>query len=293
MKRTMIAIPLATALLGAAESPQSPTKKSDHKHAQHVRISKKHTSSSGRGERNAFFVGADYQLGMFTSTEQACADAAQCDGTPRVQAVPNGHGAQEIAYGNMGKTTFKGNINARNHVSNGFGVVVGYKHFFKKLPELGMRYYGFFDYNASDYRYFKSIDPNSNWNNSMYHPTNIFAYGVGTDVLFNPQIFNKENFHFGFFAGAAIGGSSFGPMNWYYKKLMETYGGHMRISSFNFFLNGGIRFGTKHNGFEVGIKIPLIRTNYYTALGNIPAGLPFKATLQRDFAFYWRYLVDF
>nr|WP_231623623.1 outer membrane protein [Helicobacter heilmannii] len=259
-----------------AQKPLTPT-------AQKTIPARVHIGVAPRGERNAFFMGVDYQLGMMTSTEQTCTSNAQCYA---------GTGAGTTDWGNMGDHSFRGALNSRSHVTNGFGIMVGYKHFFKKLPEFGLRYYGFFDYAGTDYRYFKSIDNAGTWNQSIYKPTNIFAYGVGTDVLFNPKRFNKENFHFGFFAGLAIGGSSFGPMNAYYRSLIHDYAGHLRVSSFNVFVNGGIRFGTKHNGFEVGIKIPTITTNYYTSI-HTPAGLPYKATLQRNFVFYWRYLVSF
>ncbi|GMB91257.1 Outer membrane protein Omp4 [Helicobacter ailurogastricus] len=321
MKRTIVAIPLATALLGAADEPkpvQSPTPEPSQavqmqkppapasttqspapapsqatqaqtplpkQEAQKTIPARVRVGTTRHGERNAFFVGADYQLGMMTSTEQGCASSAQCDGN-RLETN------SEISWGDMGTHHFKGALNAQEHVTNGFGIVAGYKHFFKKLPEIGLRYYGFFDYAASNYRYYRNISNINAWEGTTYKPTNIFAYGIGTDVLFNPKRFNKENFHFGFFAGLAIGGSSFGPMNGYYKSLVQIYGGHLRVSSFNVFVNGGIRFGTKHNGFEVGIKIPTIATHYYTAL-NVPTGYPYQATLQRDFVFYWRYLVSF
>ncbi|BEG56457.1 Outer membrane protein Omp4 [Helicobacter sp. NHP21005] len=320
MKRTIVAIPLAATLLSAADEPkpaqnptptpsqavqtqkssapaatQSPTpapsqttqvQKPLTPTAQKAVPARVRIGAAPRGERNAFFVGADYQLGMMTSNEQACALGSHCY---------SGTGAGTSDWGNMGSHDFMGTLNSRSHVTNGFGIMVGYKHFFKKLPEVGLRYYGFFDYAGTDYRYFKNLNSNGDWAQSIYKPTNIFAYGVGTDFLFNPKRFNKENFHFGFFAGVAIGGTSWGPMNRYYQSLMENYGGHIRVSSFNFFFNGGIRFGTKHNGFEIGIKVPTIPTNYYTLNyhSSVQAGIPYRANLQRNFVFYWRYLVSF
>ncbi|GMB96244.1 outer membrane protein [Helicobacter sp. NHP22-001] len=325
MRRTIIAIPLAAALLSAADEPkpvqsaptptpdqavqtqkppaptpttqnptpapsqavqvQKPLTPAPKQEAQKSVPAKVRVGTTQRGERNAFFVGADYQLGMMTSTEQACATSAQCS---------SGDGLTTGKWGNMGSTNFRGTLNSLSHVTNGFGIVLGYKHFFKKLPEFGLRYYGFFDYADSEYHYFNKIGP-SGWEQNNYHQTNIFAYGVGTDVLFNPKRFNKENFHFGFFAGVAIGGTSWGPKNGYYYHLAGEYGGHIRESSFNFFVNGGIRFGTKHNGFEVGIKIPTIPTNYYALnyRSSVKPGTPYRANLQRNFVFYWRYIVSF
>ncbi|CRF48362.1 putative Outer membrane protein, partial [Helicobacter heilmannii] len=105
MKRTIVAIPLATALLGAAEEPKpvqsapapaptqqtlqaqkpatSPTQALQAQKpltptAQKTIPARVHIGVAPRGERNAFFMGVDYQLGMMTSTEQTCTSNAQC-----------------------------------------------------------------------------------------------------------------------------------------------------------------------------------------------------------------------
>ncbi|TSA82625.1 outer membrane protein [Helicobacter mehlei] len=300
MKKYMVAgaIPLVAVLLAAEEGPgQKPqmAKASTHK---------KVRASQGRhGERNGFFMGADYQLGMMSSTEQACsmvknpnsylgapAQISSCDGSR--QQVNVGTVDKPIwntVWGNMGKKSYMGYLNGKSYVTNGFGVLMGYKHFFKKLPELGLRYYGFFDYAGTGYRYFKQLGGPLH-----YQQTNIFAYGVGTDILFNPKPFNKENFHFGFFLGVAIGGTSFGPTSKFFNQLLQTYGTHMRPSNFQFFVNGGLRVGSRHNGFEFGIKIPTIGTNYYYSNGAKAAmNTPYSLTLHRNFVFYWRYMVSF
>ncbi|RVY46700.1 outer membrane protein, partial [Helicobacter pylori] len=107
-------------------------------------------------------------------------------------------------------------------------------------------------------------------------------------------IFNRENLHFGFFLGVAIGGTSWGPTNYYFKDLADEYRGSFHPSNFQVLVNGGIRLGTKHQGFEIGLKIQTIRNNYYTASAdNVPEGTTYRFTFHRPYAFYWRYIVSF
>ncbi|GAA7728324.1 outer membrane beta-barrel protein [Helicobacter pylori] len=61
-----------------------------------------------------------------------------------------------------------------NGAMNGIGVQIGYKQFFGEKKRWGARYYGFFDYNHA---YIKSSFFNS--------ASDVFTYGVGTDVLYN------------------------------------------------------------------------------------------------------------
>ncbi|WP_104639654.1 outer membrane protein [Helicobacter bizzozeronii] len=301
MKKYMVAgaIPLVAMLLAAEESPKKPQEAKASAH-------KKVRAPQGRhGERNGFFIGGDYQLGMMSSTEQACsmvknpnsylnapAQISSCDGAR--QQVNVGTVAKPVyntVWGNMGQKNYMGYLHGKSYVTNGLGVLMGYKHFFKKLPELGLRYYGFFDWAHSYYRYFQTLNSGPQ---DIYQQTNIFAYGVGTDLLFNPKPFNKENFHFGFFLGVAIGGTSFAPTSKFFNQLLQAYGTRLRTSNFQFFVNGGIRVGSRHNGFEFGIKIPTIGTNYFYSNGaKAVMNTPYSLTLHRNFVFYWRYMVSF
>ncbi|WP_000751192.1 Hop family adhesin HopQ, partial [Helicobacter pylori] len=70
-----------------------------------------------------------------------------------------------------------------NGALNGFGVQAGYKQFFGKKKRWGLRYYGFFDYNHA---YIKS-----NFFNSA---SDVWTYGVGSDLLFN--FINDKNTNF-------------------------------------------------------------------------------------------------
>ncbi|GMB93070.1 Outer membrane protein Omp4 [Helicobacter bizzozeronii] len=299
MKKYMVAgaIPLVAMLLAAEESPKKPQEAKASAH-------KKVRASQGRhGERNGFFIGGDYQLGMMSSTEQACSptsvtyhvggtsvtkNISTCDGS---RSAITANEVTNFVYGNMGNKNYMGYLHGKSYVTNGLGVLMGYKHFFKKLPELGLRYYGFFDWAHSYYRYFQTLNSGPQ---DIYQQTNVFAYGVGTDLLFNPKPFNKENFHFGFFLGVAIGGTSFAPTSTFFNQLLQAYGTRLRTSNFQFFVNGGIRVGSRHNGFEFGIKIPTIGTNYFYSNGaKAVMNTPYSLTLHRNFVFYWRYMVSF
>ncbi|AFI03798.1 outer membrane protein [Helicobacter cetorum] len=273
MKKTFVASVISL-VMASVLSAEMPTKNSA--------VAKSSKSKSSKGERNAAFIGIDYQLGMLSTTEQNCSKAT-CDTDP---VVTPGKG---VSWGSTGSIYNKALTN-QQYAINGFGFMTGYKHFLKKVPMFGFRYYAFFDFASSYYKYDVY---GANYEYTRHGAQNyMFGYGGGTDILFNPAIFNRENLHFGFFLGIAIGGTSWGPMNHYYKDLAHTYGGRLATSNFQFLVNGGIRLGTKHQGFEIGLKIQTIRNNYYVA-NAAPYGEPFRATFHRPFAFYWRYIVSF
>ncbi len=77
----------------------------------------------------------------------------------------------------LGKNPFRrfGVIDTKtnNGAMNGVGVQVGYKQFFGKKKNWGLRYYGFFDYNHA---FIKSSFFNS--------ASDVWTYGVGTDLLY-------------------------------------------------------------------------------------------------------------
>ncbi len=286
MKKSVIvgAISLAMTSLLSAETPK-----------QEKAIK---TSPTKKGERNAAFIGIDYQLGMLSTTAQNCSHG-NCNGnqsgaygssTPNMPTASNPTGG--LTHGALGTRGYKG-LSNQQYAINGFGFVVGYKHFFKKSPQFGMRYYGFFDFASSYYKYYTYNDYGMR-DARKSSQSFMFGYGAGTDVLFNPAIFNRENLHFGFFLGVAIGGTSWGPTNYYFKDLAEEYRGSFHPSNFQVLVNGGIRLGTKHQGFEIGLKIQTIRNNYYTASAdNVPEGTTYRFTFHRPYAFYWRYIVSF
>ncbi|GHP88637.1 membrane protein [Helicobacter pylori] len=87
-----------------------------------------------------------------------------------------------------------------NGAMNGIGVQIGYKQFFGEKKRWGARYYGFFDYNHA---YIKSSFFNS--------ASDVFTYGVGTDVLYNfinDKATKNSKISFGVFGGVALAGTS-------------------------------------------------------------------------------------
>ncbi|GHP75737.1 membrane protein [Helicobacter pylori] len=158
-----------------------------------------------------------------------------------------------------------------NGAMNGIGVQIGYKQFFGEKRRWGARYYGFFDYNHA---YIKSSFFNS--------ASDVFTYGVGTDVLYNfinDKATKNSKISFGVFGGIAIAGTSW--LNSQYVNLAtfnNFYSAKMNVANFQFLFNLGLRMNLARNkkkasdhaaqhGVELGVKIPTINTNYYSLLG--------------------------
>ncbi|WP_241896610.1 Hop family adhesin HopZ [Helicobacter pylori] len=158
-----------------------------------------------------------------------------------------------------------------NGAMNGIGVQVGYKQFFGEKRRWGLRYYGFFDYNHA---YIKSSFFNS--------ASDVFTYGVGTDVLYNfinDKATKNNKISFGVFGGIALAGTSW--LNSQYVNLAtfnNFYSTKMNVANFQFLFNLGLRMNLAKNkkkasdhaaqhGIELGVKIPTINTNYYSFMG--------------------------
>ncbi|WRA31132.1 outer membrane beta-barrel protein [Helicobacter pylori] len=161
-----------------------------------------------------------------------------------------------------------------NGAMNGLGVQVGYKQFFGEKKRWGLRYYGFFDYNHA---YIKS-----NFFNSA---SDVWTYGVGSDLLFN--FINDKNTNFlgknnrisvGLFGGIALAGTSW--LNSQFvnlKTVSNVYSAKVNTANFQFLFNLGLRTNlarpkkkdshhAAQHGMELGVKIPTINTNYYSFL---------------------------
>ncbi len=158
-----------------------------------------------------------------------------------------------------------------NGAMNGIGVQVGYKQFFGEKKTWGLRYYGFFDYNHA---YIKSSFFNS--------ASDVFTYGVGTDVLYNfinDKATKNSKISFGVFGGIALAGTSW--LNSEYVNLAtvsNVYSAKMNVANFQFLFNLGLRMNlaklkkkasdhAAQHGVELGVKIPTINTNYYSFMG--------------------------
>ncbi|GAA6819045.1 Hop family outer membrane protein HopL [Helicobacter pylori] len=178
-------------------------------------------------------------------------------------------------------------------MSNGLGVGLGYKYFFGKARKLGLRHYFFFDYGFSEIGLA---------NQSV--KTNIFAYGVGTDFLWNlfRRTYNTKALNFGLFAGVQLGGATW--LSSLRQQIIDNWGNANDIHSTNFqvALNFGVRtnfaefkrFAKKfHNqgvisqkSVEFGIKVPLINQAYLRSAGA-------DVSYRRLYTFYINYIMGF
>lgn len=178
-------------------------------------------------------------------------------------------------------------------MSNGLGVGIGYKYFFGKARKLGLRHYFFFDYGFSEIGLA---------NQSV--KANIFAYGVGTDFLWNlfRRTYNTKALNFGLFAGVQLGGTTW--LSSLRQQIIDNWGNANDIHSTNFqvALNFGVRtnfaefkrFAKKfHNqgvisqkSVEFGIKVPLINQAYLSSAGA-------DVSYRRLYTFYINYIMGF
>ncbi|WP_276317736.1 outer membrane protein, partial [Helicobacter pylori] len=179
----------------------------------------------------------------------------------------------------LGKNPFRriGVIDYQNNngAMNGIGVQVGYKQFFGKKRNWGLRYYGFFDYNHA---YIKS-----NFFNSA---SDVWTYGVGMDALYN--FINDKNTNFlgknnklsvGLFGGFALAGTSWLNSQQVNLTMMNgIYNAKVSTSNFQFLFDLGLRMNlarpkkknsdhAAQHGMELGVKIPTINTDYYSFMG--------------------------
>ncbi|MDO7818633.1 outer membrane protein, partial [Helicobacter pylori] len=179
----------------------------------------------------------------------------------------------------LGKNPFRriGVIDYQNNngAMNGIGVQVGYKQFFGKKRNWGLRYYGFFDYNHA---FIKSSFFNS--------ASDVWTYGVGMDALYN--FINDKNTNFlgknnklsvGLFGGFALAGTSWLNSQQVNLTMMNgIYNANVSASNFQFLFDLGLRMNlarpkkkgsdhTAQHGMELGVKIPTINTDYYSFMG--------------------------
>ncbi|UOR22573.1 Hop family outer membrane protein HopL [Helicobacter pylori] len=178
-------------------------------------------------------------------------------------------------------------------MSNGLGIGLGYKYFFGKARKLGLRHYFFFDYGFSEIGLA---------NQSV--KANIFAYGVGTDFLWNlfRRTYNTKALNFGLFAGVQLGGATW--LSSLRQQIIDNWGNANDIHSTNFqvALNFGVRtnfaefkrFAKKfHNqgvisqkSVEFGIKVSLINQAYLRSAGA-------DVSYRRLYTFYINYIMGF
>ncbi|GAA7026759.1 Hop family outer membrane protein HopL [Helicobacter pylori] len=204
-----------------------------------------------------------------------------------VQNQANNYGSQPIL------SQYVAAKSTQHGMSNGLGVGLGYKYFFGKARKLGLRHYFFFDYGFSEIGLA---------NQSV--KANIFAYGVGTDFLWNlfRRTYNTKALNFGLFAGVQLGGATW--LSSLRQQIIDNWGNANDIHSTNFqvALNFGVRtnfaefkrFAEKfHNqgvisqkSVEFGIKVPLINQAYLRSAGA-------DVSYRRLYTFYINYIMGF
>ncbi|GAA8439964.1 Hop family outer membrane protein HopL [Helicobacter pylori] len=203
------------------------------------------------------------------------------------QNQANNYGSQPIL------SQYAAAKSTQHGMSNGLGVGLGYKYFFGKARKLGLRHYFFFDYGFSEIGLA---------NQSV--KANIFAYGVGTDFLWNlfRRTYNTKALNFGLFAGVQLGGATW--LSSLRQQIIDNWGNANDIHSTNFqvALNFGVRtnfaefkrFAKKfHNqgvisqkNVEFGIKVPLINQAYLSSAGA-------DVSYRRLYTFYINYIMGF
>ncbi|WP_199499102.1 Hop family outer membrane protein HopL [Helicobacter pylori] len=204
-----------------------------------------------------------------------------------VQNQANNYGSQPVL------SQYVAAKSTQHGMSNGLGVGLGYKYFFGKARKLGLRHYFFFDYGFSEIGLA---------NQSV--KANIFAYGVGTDFLWNlfRRTYNTKALNFGLFAGVQLGGATW--LSSLRQQIIDNWGSANNIHSTNFqvALNFGVRtnfaefkrFAKKfHNqgvisqkSVEFGIKVPLINQAYLRSAGA-------DVSYRRLYTFYINYIMGF
>ncbi|WP_181225807.1 Hop family outer membrane protein HopL [Helicobacter pylori] len=204
-----------------------------------------------------------------------------------VQNQANNYGSQPVL------SQYAAAKSTQHGMSNGLGVGLGYKYFFGKVRKLGLRHYFFFDYGFSEIGVA---------NQSV--KANIFAYGVGTDFLWNlfRRTYNTKALNFGLFAGVQLGGATW--LSSLRQQIIDNWGSANDIHSTNFqvALNFGVRtnfaefkrFAKKfHNqgvisqkSVEFGIKVPLINQAYLNSAGA-------DVSYRRLYTFYINYIMGF
>ncbi|GAA7216302.1 hypothetical protein ID0457_11900 [Helicobacter pylori] len=178
---------------------------------------------------------------------------------------------------------------SQHGVINGFGIQMGYKQFFGRKRNIGLRYYAFFDYGFTQLGGLSSAVK-----------ANIFTYGAGTDFLWNifRRVFSDQSLNVGVFGGIQIAGNTWD--SFLRNQIENSFKEYPTPTNFQFLFNLGLRAhfaSTMHrrflsasqsiqHGMEFGVKIPAINQRYLRANG---ADVDYR----RLYAFYINYTIGF
>ncbi|WP_104732357.1 outer membrane protein [Helicobacter salomonis] len=198
--------------------------------------------------------------------------------------------AQQLAQRNI-VTTYNGAhlspMRTSNSNGNMYGVNAqfGYKQFFGKKKRFGLRYYASFSYQHGTFMD-GSTDELDN-----------FVYGAGIDALYNFYESKDAKYTSGIFAGFMLAGSSWlvkGASSYISQmNYIKSQGGsvQMNTSYFQVPLNIGFRTNiNKHNGFEIGLRIPLAVNYYFKSDLN---GLRDTVAYKRNVSVFFNYVYNF
>ncbi|WQV92214.1 outer membrane beta-barrel protein [Helicobacter pylori] len=223
-----------------------------------------------------------------------------------LNALKNNLMAQKDAFMNVHKNiqtavaqaqaTYTPSVINTNNYGQMYGVdaMAGYKWFFGKTKRFGFRSYGYYSYNHANLSFVGSqlgiMEGASQVNN--------FTYGVGFDALYNFYE-SKESYNTaGLFVGFGLGGDSFIVQGESYLKSQmricnDTAGcsASMNTSYFQMPVEFGFRSNfSKHNGIEVGFKLPLFTNQFYKERG-VDGSV--DVFYKRNFSIYFNYMINF
>ncbi|WP_120820480.1 Hop family adhesin AlpA [Helicobacter pylori] len=177
-----------------------------------------------------------------------------------------------------------GNSRATN-IMNGFYTKIGYKQFFGKKRNIGLRYYGFFSYNGASVGF-----------RSTQNSVGLYTYGVGTDVLYNifSRSYQNRSVDMGFFSGIQLAGET--VQSTLRDDPNVKLHGTVNNTHFQFLFDFGMRmnFGkldgksNRHNQHtvEFGVVVPTIYNTYYKSAGT-------TVKYFRPYSVYWSYGYSF
>ncbi|QQW76520.1 Hop family adhesin AlpA [Helicobacter pylori] len=180
---------------------------------------------------------------------------------------------------------FRAGNSRSTNILNGFYTKIGYKQFFGKKRNIGLRYYGFFSYNGA------SVGFRSTQNN-----VGLYTYGVGTDVLYNifSRSYQNRSVDMGFFSGIQLAGET--VQSTLRDDPNVKLHGKVNNTHFQFLFDFGMRmnFGkldgksNRHNQHtvEFGVVVPTIYNTYYKSAGT-------TVKYFRPYSVYWSYGYSF
>ena len=274
------------------------------------------TSSIALAEENGWFIGGSYQMGsavmkryantnfewIDTKIQQAQiaqeeAQIASQPPSPPEQVVAAAQAAARAQATKQALLMLKEGLqnqltilnSSKKARINGIGIKAGFKQFFGQSKVVGLRYYAFFDWGYADFG--KGVLPGGKYT------ANLLNYGVGSDFLWN--FVDVEALSIGIFAGFDIGRITWANSG---KNYLSQYFPSRNVSYSNFQMaaNLGLRTNiAKHHGFEIGIRLPFIRSALLktTAIrvNNVSEEIPFSynVSIKRDFSISFSYLYTF